>query len=101
MLKHNALAHRGIGVIHTNKGDFQLALERIDRAIETVQLYEELSADDFKSDIVAVLNSKGVLQKKFGHYKEALETYQLAAGIAEKQNDLPSKIGRASCRERV
>lgn len=91
MLKHNALAHRGIGVIHTNKGDFQLALERIDRAIETVQLYEELSADDFKSDIVAVLNSKGVLQKKFGHYKEALETYQLAAGIAEKQNDLPSR----------
>lgn len=91
MLKHNALASRGIGVVYTNKGDFQPALEMINKAIETVHKYEELSVDDFKSDIVAVLNSKGVIQKKFGHFKEALETYQYAARIAEKQNDLPSK----------
>ena len=82
-----ALAHRGLGVYYTNSGDFQKAIDELDNAINTAQGYKELNPILFSKDIVLILNSLGVAQKKKGLYKEALETYQQAQSIACSSGD--------------
>lgn len=90
LLKHNALSHRGLGILYTNEGDLQKALNELNNALQIVEQYETSNPSEFAKDVISILNSKGVVQKKFGQYTEALETYQKAVGYAEKINDLNS-----------
>ncbi|PKP36672.1 MAG: hypothetical protein CVT98_07285, partial [Bacteroidetes bacterium HGW-Bacteroidetes-15] len=86
-LRNNALSHRGLGVINTNSGNYQDALNELDTAQQIIERYQNNYPSDYKKDIVTLLNSIGVVQKKSGLYAEALETYQNAVSIAEEIND--------------
>lgn len=86
-LKQIALSHRGIGVSNTAKGELQKSLDEINIALSYVSQYETSNPDAFAKDYVAILNSKGVVQKRLGFFKDALETYHLAQTIASKHND--------------
>lgn len=87
LLRNKALSHRGIGVINTNSGNFQKAFDELEMAQQLIERYQTSSPFDYKTDIVTLLNSMGVIQKKLGQYPDALATYQKAVSIAEENND--------------
>lgn len=85
--KSKALAHRGIGVVYTNLGEYQKALDELNTSQEIIERYKTTYPLENKKDLITLLNSRGVVQKKFGLYTEALETYQTAVSIAEDIDD--------------